>query len=218
MKNKIYLILSILFIFIFISCAGIIGFKNPNISQKYNIGMKQIKKSEPVKFEDFENGTLVGSYSYANKVGGASAAYMISQENPYKGNYCAKAVFDTGTDSDWGCGFGAGTSYGSGFIDAKGTEAIHLWIKAPEGITFYIFCNEGAANGADGEFWNGPDMTGSGKWAEYIIPYDELHRNIYSGNQAGNNTFDPDAISTVGIQLGGKQGKGELFVDEIWFK
>ncbi len=216
-ENKILLFL-ILTIFLFTSCAGIIGFKNPNISKNTLTEKKQVKKAEPVKFEDFENGTLVGSYSYANKVGGASASYMISQENPYKGSYCAKAVFDTGTDSDWGCGFASGTSYGAGFVDAKGTEAIHIWIKAPEGFTFYVFCNEGAANGADGEFWNGPDMTGAGKWTEYIIPYDELHRNIYSGNQAGNNTFDPDAISTIGIQLGGKQGKGELFVDEIWIK
>jgi hypothetical protein len=217
MKKTCYFIVFIILIFIFSSCAGIIGFKNPHITRGEE-SKKQIKRTEPVKFEDFENGTLVGSYSYGNKAGGASASYMISQENPHSGNYCAKAVIDTGTDSDWGCGFGAGTSYGAGFVDASDTDAIHLFIKAPEGMTFYVFCNEGAANNADGEFWNGPDMTGTGKWTEYIIPYDELHRNIYAGNQAGNNTFDPSAIAVIGIQLGGKQGKGELFVDDIYFK
>mgnify|MGYP000515983772 CR=1 FL=1 len=85
-------------------------------------------------------------------------------------------------------------------------------------MTFYVFCNEGAANNADGEFWNGPDMTGTGKWTEYVIPYDELHRNIYAGNQAGNNTFDPSAISVILIQLVFKQGKCELFVYDIYFK
>jgi len=78
--------------------------------------------------------------------------------------------------------------------------------------------NEAAANGGDGEYWNSPSQTGAGKWAYYEIPFDEFFKNIYSGSQAGNNDIDPPAIGVVGVQLGGMQGKGTVYLDDIWLK
>jgi hypothetical protein len=202
------------------SCAGVLTFRNPK-APKAVIGAGAAKAAAPVKFEDFENGTLVGSYGYGNTGGGASVKYVIgdpSADKAHSGQYCAKAVFDTGLNGDWGCGFGSQSSYGSGYIDASGHESITFWVNAPEGTTFYCFINESGANGADGEFYNGPDMTGAGKWTEYTVMFDELHKNIYSGSQMGNNQFDPSGVGTVGFQLGGNQGKGNFLVDDIWFK
>jgi len=199
------------------SCAGIINIRHPK-AERGTGSAKAKKNMPPVMFEDFEKGALTGGYSYANTQGGASVTYATGAENAHKGSYCAKATFDSGTDSDWGCGFGSGTSYGQGYIDAADRSAISMWVKAPEGVTFYVFVNEAGANGADGEFWNSPDQTGSGQWMEYIIPFDALFRNIYSGNQAGNLEFDSEGIGTVGGQIGGAQGTGVLLIDDIWFK
>ena len=47
--------------------------------------------------------------------------------------------------------------------------------------------------------------------------YDEFFKNIYSGNQAGNNDFDATGIGVVGVQFGGNQGKGRVYLDDIYF-
>lgn len=219
--KKRYLVISIMLTVNLIlgSCAGVVGFRKIGTA-KSTVKASELKDLPPVKFEDFENATLAGAYNYANKAGGASANYMLSNpgEPVHSGQYSAKAIVNTGTDSDWGCGFGASTSYGQGYVDATGRTKISVWIKAPEGMTFYIFCNEASANGADGEFYNSPDQTGSGDWKEYVVPFDEFFRNIYSGNQTGNYEFDPSGIATVGIQVGGNQGKGVLYIDDIYLK
>jgi hypothetical protein len=202
------------------SCAGVLTLKTPVISGGKIETNVYVAKKPPVLFDDFEAGTVVGAYSYANTAGGASAKLSVSDptDTPHGGKYCAKVVFDSGTNADWGCGFGCQSTYGSGFIDATDREYISMWIKAPENVGFYVFVNEATANGGDGEFWNGPHATGSGKWELYEEPLDEFTRNIYSGNQGGNNNMDVQAIGTVGIQIDGSMGKGELFFDDIWFK
>lgn len=202
------------------SCAGVFSLRNPKISKAELGSRKSAEKLAPVKFEDFENGAVVGGYSYANTAGGASASYGISDpdtDKAKKGQYAAKAVVNTGTDSDWGCGWGSMSSYGS-YIDAAGREFMTMWVKAPNEKTFYVFCNESAANGADGEFWNSPSQTGAGDWTYYEIPFDEFFRNIYSGNQEGNLQMDISGIGVIGLQAGGNQGKFELLIDEIWIK
>jgi len=215
-KKLIFILAALAAVAALSSCAGIITVRNPNISKQAAAAGDDNTPQTPVKFEDFENGSIAGSYSYANTAGGASAMYSISSENPNKGNYCAKSVFNSGTDSDWGCGFGSGSTYG-GYVDAKGRNALSVWAKAPANVTFYFFVNESGANGADGEFWNSPQQAGTGDWKEYIVPFDEFFRNIYSGVQDGNYEFDASGIGTVGAQIGGAQGKGELFIDNIYF-
>ena len=213
------LIIALAAVLIFSSCAGVIGFRNPDVSKSEAVREEAAKDLPPVKFDDFEKGKLTGAYAYANKAGGASASYNITSPGEgHESQYAAVADYDTGSNSDWGCGFGSSTNYGEGFIDAGGRRKISLWVKAEEGLTFYIFVNESSANGADGEFWNSPSQTGAGEWAEYIIPFDEFFRNIYSGNQAGNLEFDAEGIGVVGAQIGGAQGKGKFYMDDIWIK
>ena len=205
---------------LFAGCAGMVSFRNPN-KAKVKSTAGAAKQVQTVKFEDFENGTLVGAYGYANTAGGASVKYVMGdpgEDKAYGGQYCAKAIYNTGTNSDWGCGFGSGSSYAAGFFDATGREYVTFWANLPENVTFYIFVNEASANGADGEFYNGPSQTGSGKWVEYSVPFDELFKNVYSGSQMGNNAFDPSGIGVVGFQIGGNQGKAKFLVDDIWFK
>jgi len=207
--------------FIFNSCAGYVSLKVPALTGGKFVPEKYVPKKPRVVFEDFEAGAVIGGYSYANSAGGASAKIAISEpgvDAPKSGNYAAKAVFNTGADPAWGCGFGFQSVYGGGFIDAADREYVSLWINAPHGMRFYIFVNEASANGADGEFWNSPDLTGAGEWKEYELELDLFYKNIYSGNQNGNNLLDTVGIGTVGLQVGGAQGGGEILIDDVIFK
>lgn len=206
---------------IFSSCAGIFALKTPKITGGKIEAKGYVPKKPPVIFDDFEAGTVVGAYAYQNGAGSASAKLMISEpatDKPHGGSYAAKAVFDTGTDATWGCGFGAQSTYGGGYIDATGREYLSMWVKVNEGIIYYIFVNEASANGADGEFWNGPPMTGTGDWQLYEVPLEDFYKNIYSGTQGGNGVIDLSGLGTVGSQLNGAQGKGEFLMDDIYFK
>jgi hypothetical protein len=203
------------------SCAGVITLKTPALTGGKAPDQVYVPKKPPVKFEDFEAGTIVGGYAYANGAIGASAKVVISEpgkDAPHAGNYCAKAVYNTGSAGDWGSGFGFQSVYGGGYVDAKDREYIDLWIKAPKGSKFYIFVNEAMANGADGEYWNAPGIVGAGDWKEYLISMDTFSKNIYSGNQFGNNSVDMVGVGTVGAQLDAGQGTGELLIDDVYFK
>jgi hypothetical protein len=221
MKKLRYATAALIIIFLMSSCAGIVSLKQPEISGGRAPDQKYVPKKPPVKFEDFEAGTIVGGYSYANNAGAASAKVGVSDpaaDKANSGNYCAKADMNTGTNGDWGCGIGFQSVYGGGYIDAKDREYLDMFIKAPKGFKFYVFVNEAQANGADGEYWNGPGQTGSGDWKEYVISMENFSKNIYSGNQAGNNSIDMTGIGTVGIQADGAQGKGVVLIDDVYFK
>ena len=221
MKRLLHAIPVLIMLLIINSCSGVAVFKTPKLTGGKIETKGYVAKKTPVLFDDFEAGTVVGAYAYANSAGGASAKLMISEpatDKPHGGKYCAKTVFDTGTNGDWGCGFGAQSTYGGGYIDATGREYISMWVKVNEGVSYYIFVNEASANGADGEFWNGPIMTGSGDWQLYEVAFEDFYKNIYSGSQSGNNSLDLSGIGTVGAQLGGAQGKGEFMMDDISFK
>jgi hypothetical protein len=212
---------ALIIFFILTSCSGIFVIKTPKITGGKIDAKGYVAKKPPVLFDDFEAGTVVGAYAYQNSAGGASAKLMISEpatDKPHGGKYAAKAVFDTGTNADWGCGFGCQSTYGGGYIEATGREYVSMWVKVSEGIAYYIFVNEATANGADGEFWNGPSMTGSGDWQLYEVPLEDFYKNIYSGTQGGNGVMDLSGLGTVGAQLGGAQGKGEFMMDDIYFK
>ena len=221
MKKLNTIVFAIITAIFLVSCAGVVTLKTPGITGGKIEKKKYVPKKPPVLFEDFEAGTVVGGYGYANTAGGASAKLMISDpsaDEAHGGTYAAKAVYDTGTNTDWGAGFGFQSAYGGGFIDAKGRQYISAWVKAPQGTNYYLFVNEANANGADGEFWNGPGKMASGKWDHYWVSFDDFSKNIYSGNQDGNNLLDPVGIGTVGAQLGGAQGEGEFFFDDVEFK
>ncbi|MFP4466920.1 MAG: hypothetical protein ACLFP1_07710 [Candidatus Goldiibacteriota bacterium] len=216
--KKIIIVSAFLSAFMFASCAGVLTVKAPGISGGKIVKEKKKKRVKPVLFEDFEAGVAVGAYMYENEEGNASAEKLTAtDEDKYAGNYSAKSEFDTGIHPDWGCGMGTQSAYGGGFIEIKGTDTFTAWVKAPPGMTFYFFCNEFNGEGGDGEFWNSPDQMGTGAWKYYEIPFDMFFKNAYSGNQDGNSSIDP-VIGTVGFQFAGAQGKGTVYIDEIYFK
>jgi len=205
--------------FVLTSCAGVVEVKAPGITGGKIEAKAEKKKFKPVLFEDFEAGTAVGSYSYANTGGNASAEkFVATMDEKHGGNYSAFSSFDTGADGAWGVGIGTQSAYGGGYIDAKERDTLSVWVKAPAGMPFYFFCNEAQDNGGDGEFWNSPNQTGTGKWDLYEISMDDFYKNIYSGNQEGNNAVDMTAMGTVGLQFAGSVGKGTVYIDDVYFK
>ena len=219
MKKSIGLfVLSLGAIFLLMSCAGVISFKNPKLTGGKIEQPTPVAKKPPILFDDFETGALIGGFGFANTAGGASVKYLISDQNPHGGKYCARAIYDTGTNSDWGCGFAVSTPYGPGYIDASGRTSVSVWVNCPEGLGFIMMISEASANGADGEHWRSASQTGTGKWSEYVIDFQDFAKDIYSGNQNGNNILDLSAIATVGFQIDGANGKGDFYVDDIWFK
>jgi hypothetical protein len=215
MKKYQLIIIALCALFLVPSCT----LKVPGIKGGILEAKAEKKKVKPVLFEDFEAGTVVGSYSYANTGGNATAEKFIAvNDDKHSGSYSAAASFDTGTDSAWGVGIGFQSAYGGGYIDAKERDTFSAWVKAPAGMSFYFFVNEAQDNGADGEFWNSPNQTGTGKWELYEISTDDFFKNIYSGNQSGNNKLDMTGIGTVGLQFAGAIGKGRVYIDDVWFK
>ncbi len=217
-KSIVLFVLSLGAIFLLMSCAGLITFKNPKLTGGKIEEKKPMAKKPPILFDDFETGAIIGGYGFANTAGGASVKYIITDQNPHSGKYCAKAIYDSGTNSDWGCGFASSTPYGGGYIDASGRSSVSAWVNCPEGTGFIMMLAEASANGADGEHWRSYSLTGAGKWAEYVIDLEDFAKDIYSGNQNGNNQLDASGIATVGFQIDGAVGKGDFYVDDIWFK
>jgi len=219
MKKIALIILTFIISLVFMSCAGMVEVKTPGITGGKLAAKSEKKKFKPVLFEDFEAGTAVGSYSYANTGGNASAEkFIATTDEKHGGNYSAYSSFDTGADGAWGVGIGTQSAYGGGYIDAKDRDTFSIWVKAPAGMPFYFFCNEAQDNKGDGEFWNSPNQTGTGKWDVFEISMDEFYKNIYSGNQEGNNAVDMTAMGTVGLQFSGSVGKGTVYIDDIFFK
>ena len=109
-------------------------------------------------------------------------------------------------------------SRSGGPLNADGGRVFSAWVKMPEGTSFYFFVNEANINEADGEYWNSPNQTGTGGWSLYEVPFDEFSRNIYSGNQAGNLEFDASGIGSIGVQFGGAQGRGTVYIDDVYIK
>jgi len=219
MKKTALIILTFIISLAFTACAGMIEVKTPGITGGKLAAKSEKKKFKPVLFEDFEAGTAVGSYSYANTGGNASAEkFIATTDEKHGGNYSAYSSFDTGADGAWGVGIGTQSAYGGGYIDAKDRDTFSIWVKAPAGMPFYFFCNEAQDNSGDGEFWNSPNQTGTGKWDLFEISMDEFYKNIYSGNQEGNNAVDMTAMGTVGLQFSGSVGKGTVYIDDIYFR
>jgi hypothetical protein len=171
----------------------------------------------PIVYDDFEKG-MGGSYAYAAPEG-ASCSATEETTVVHSGTKAQKNTFKTGTGS-WGCGYGWTTAYmpKEGYFNAKGTIGIEFWAKAARGIAFQISFKESKGNGGDEEVWQAPFSTGAGTWKKYFIPYDSFTRGIYSGNQAGDDTLERGSIASMDVQLDTKQGDGEMYIDDIYFK
>lgn len=193
-------------------CPGVIEIKSKGAK------VATVSTHAPILYEDFEQG-VTGTYTYGPDGAGAKIAVATDSTIMHGGSKSMRVDYETGNGS-YGPGFGFGSNYTPkvGYFDATGTLAVQMWIKAPRGLTFQVCVKEGAANGADGEFYLAPQDTGTGAWKRYTFPYSGFTRSIYSGNQSGDDIFEVSAIVGMQIQLNQNSGDGALYVDDVYFK
>jgi len=135
--------------------------------------------------------------------------------------------FDSGTG--WGCGISCHSNIGpfvaDGVVDLTGYNVIQFEAFAPLGLNFELFLTETGAtdlsqtiNGADGESYSFPAMTGTGHWQVYKINLGDLELRQTYGNQKGNHILDLQGFSTVDFSIPGNQGTGRIIFKNIQFK
>jgi hypothetical protein len=132
--------------------------------------------------------------------------------------------------------YSSGTGWGTGVaispavwpFDASGAAHVELGLQAPAGCIVQVLFNEAGAAapgqasyagraGSDGEAYEFPSFTGTGKLETYVVDLAELERRSSWGNQRGNQQLDLQALSTVDLSVPGKQGDGELRLVSIRF-
>jgi hypothetical protein len=137
--------------------------------------------------------------------------------------------YDTGTA---GCGV---TFYpvnepfaGGKYAVVEGCDLVQLHASAPQGLPFQIAINEAGVgapgalsypgvNGADGEQYLSPVITGSGRWQIYQIKLSDFTLSNVWGNQNGNKTLDLKGVDSLELNLPGNQGKGDFSIMSIVF-
>ncbi len=135
--------------------------------------------------------------------------------------------FNSGTG--WGCGLSCHSNIppyaGKDAVDLTGYNLIQFEAFAPLGLNFEVFLNESGAadltqavNGADGESYAFPSMTGTGHWQTYQINLGDLELRQVFGNQKGNHILDLQGLSTVDFFIPGNQGTGRIIFKNIQFK
>ena len=124
-----------------------------------------------------------------------------------------------------GSGWGAGVSFlpSPSPFDASGAEHLEVRAQLPEHCSVQVLINEAGAAapgqasysgqaGSDGESYEFPPLTGTGKLETYVVDLHELDRRTAWGNQQGKQQLDLQALVTVDLYVTGKQGSGELRV------
>jgi CubicO group peptidase (beta-lactamase class C family) len=139
--------------------------------------------------------------------------------------------YDTGPR--WGCSNYFFTNLspiaGSTFCDLRGYDSIQFQAKAPKGFYFSMHLSEAGSDaptakhfqffgGADGESYTFPVLMGTGDWETYKIKLSSRMLRPEWGNQQGNHVIDLEAVAAMEIALGGKQGKGEMWMKGLEFR
>jgi len=169
----------------------------------------------PGLFDDFETGALRNLVT--NPGGGSTVAVTNTNVSPHEGLRDME-VQTTGANG-WSL-FYIDSPYGGtqDFRDFAGATAISFWINAPAGMSFFIEVVEATANGADGETWSDRSTpittTGTG-WQNIVVNLSTFTRDPYSP-VTGNDTFDLQAIKSVGFQFA-DPGTATIYMDDIWF-
>ena len=142
-------------------------------------------------------------------------------------------ILDYETGTGWGCGVSAPPNLGPftapGVVDLRGYGFFNFKAFVPMGVTFMVYLDESGTaapnqaryegvNGADGESYQFPAMTGTGRWEDYQVDLSELQHRDYWGNQKGNNTLDLQSLSEVSFYLSGGQGAGRMLVKDLEFR
>ena len=144
-------------------------------------------------------------------------------------------VLDYQTGTGWGCGASTYPNIpplvSGGGEDLRGYNFLDFKAFVPKGTNFTVYMSESGTaapgmpqsqyagqNGADGESYSFPPMTGTGKWEDYRVDLSELERRTTWGNQHGNNILDLQALSDVDFYLPGNQGAGRMLVKDLVFR
>jgi len=193
-------------------CAGVIQLKARGGGATATCGGKS------VLFDDFEK-KLGGPWNYGDTANGGSCNMGAETSNVHAGSNAMKIDYKSGTGT-WGCGSGWTTNYmpTAGYFDASGTCGVEFWAKAPIGANFFFSIKEGKQNGGDDEVYNGPAVTGNGRWKKYYVKFESFTRGIYSGNQSGDDSFSNSSLVAIDVQISEKQGDGTVYFDDIVFK
>jgi len=129
-----------------------------------------------------------------------------------------------------GAGWGAGVSLSplAAPFDASGAGHLEAIMEFPLGTSAQIYLSEvgvgepglhhyDGALGSDGESYEFPALTGTGKTESYVVDLHELERRTSYGNQSGNQVLDLQALATVDLYIPGKQGSGEIRISAVNF-
>ncbi|HEX3853482.1 MAG TPA: beta-galactosidase [Polyangiaceae bacterium] len=165
----------------------------------------------------FQAGSEPKMYPWGDAANGGSSKVVVRPD-------ATLLQFSSGT----GWGTGVAISPASWPFDAGGATHLELVLEAPAGRTVQVLFNEAGAAapgqasyagrvGSDGEAYEFPSFTGTGKLETYVVELQELERRSSWGNQRGNQQLDLQALSTVDLYLPGKQGDGELRLVSIRF-
>ena len=136
--------------------------------------------------------------------------------------------FDSGTG--WGCGGNFRCNVvplgKNGDADLRGYNVVKFRLKAPKDLAFVLHMTESGSakgspatyhgeDGADGESFVSPPLTGAGQWKDYDVDLADMTRRPEWGNQAGNRILDLQAIESMDFAVGGGQGKAVLAVKSV---
>jgi hypothetical protein len=135
--------------------------------------------------------------------------------------------FDSG--SAWGAVIGVGAPKGLEVFDLSGCRKVELDLKLPAGTRYMVrLIESGAATpesasfkgvkGADGECWTFEPRRASGEWEKAVFLFSELLPVVFWGNQQGGQRLDAQAVTSLSIQIPGKQGAGKFQLRGIRFQ
>jgi endo-1,4-beta-D-glucanase Y len=185
-------------------------------------------------YEDFESAISLRqlpSPSYADgksdTFNGASFGWSKTTAQLY--GVAGTITYTSGTNpagNAWGVATRLFSPYSDALrnVDASGAVLLGMWIKAPAGLRYRIELEESTTitAGADGEAYQSraytlPAATASNGWQWIEVEIGRFTRDIYNGNQAGNNILDLKAISAFDFKIMGEQGTGTVLLDNVTF-
>ena len=139
--------------------------------------------------------------------------------------------FDYDSGTGWGLGLGFAPRHGDnsdGSLNALGYAKLEVSVNVEAGKHFVIYLGESGIGGpdakeykgvseADGESWESPRLTGSGKMQAYLVNLADLQPRSVWGNQHGNHVIDIEAVKSLDLYVSGGQGSGKISLERLVF-
>jgi len=114
-------------------------------------------------------------------------------------------------------------------FNATGATTLTLKVKVPKGIKFNLNINENGCGpkeqasftgegGADGEQFNSPEMTGTGKMKEYTVKLADFTVAGGYGNPNGNKQVDLGGVASIQLYVIPGQAASTIEVAKVSLK